>query len=105
MRYKGNFHPSDLLCPETYKWFPIKNCLPKLDISPYSRLNTDVDDIDEDYPKHGDINHIQILYKGSISSFLLYRKKVGKTRANEDVLKEYLQLVGSKVAKKLVLVQ
>ncbi|KAI8433119.1 LOW QUALITY PROTEIN: hypothetical protein MSG28_013969 [Choristoneura fumiferana] len=28
MRYKGNFYPSDLLCPETYKWFPLKDCIP-----------------------------------------------------------------------------
>uniref|UniRef100_A0A8C1HZY5 Arginyl-tRNA--protein transferase 1 n=1 Tax=Cyprinus carpio carpio TaxID=630221 RepID=A0A8C1HZY5_CYPCA len=39
MRYKGQYRPSDLLCPETYTWVPIERCIPRLDISAYSRLN------------------------------------------------------------------
>ncbi|CDW55748.1 arginyl tRNA protein transferase 1 [Trichuris trichiura] len=27
MRYKGAFFPSDLLCPETFAWFPIQDCV------------------------------------------------------------------------------
>lgn len=38
MRYKGKFFPSDLLCPETYAWTPIDQCLPLLEVSKYSRL-------------------------------------------------------------------
>uniref|UniRef100_A0A671SPW1 Arginyl-tRNA--protein transferase 1 n=1 Tax=Sinocyclocheilus anshuiensis TaxID=1608454 RepID=A0A671SPW1_9TELE len=39
MHYKGQYRPSDLLCPETYTWLTIERCIPRLDISAYSRLN------------------------------------------------------------------
>ena len=41
MRYKGEYRPSDLLCPETYVWVPIEQCLPSLDNSKYCRFNQD----------------------------------------------------------------
>lgn len=49
MRYKANLSPSFLLCPETYEWFPIKECLAKLDqleSSQYCRFNPDLDATD-----------------------------------------------------------
>ncbi|XP_068807656.1 arginyl-tRNA--protein transferase 1 isoform X7 [Struthio camelus] len=42
MRYKGQYRPSDLLCPETYVWMPIEQCLPLLERSKYCRFNQDV---------------------------------------------------------------
>lgn len=48
MRYKARMKPSKLLCPETYMWFDIEPCLLKLDKQKYSRLNDDVNAIDED---------------------------------------------------------
>ncbi|XP_059517834.1 arginyl-tRNA--protein transferase 1 isoform X5 [Myotis daubentonii] len=41
MRYKGHYRPSDLLCPETYVWVPIEQCLPSLENSKYCRFNQD----------------------------------------------------------------
>uniref|UniRef100_A0A5F8GNQ4 Arginyl-tRNA--protein transferase 1 n=1 Tax=Monodelphis domestica TaxID=13616 RepID=A0A5F8GNQ4_MONDO len=41
MRYKGQYKPSDLLCPETYVWVPIEQCLPALENSKYCRFNQD----------------------------------------------------------------
>lgn len=35
MKYKGRYHPSDLLCPERYTWHPLDPISPLLDISPY----------------------------------------------------------------------
>jgi len=35
MRYKGQYHPSELLCPETKEWFPLEACTPLLDATPY----------------------------------------------------------------------
>lgn len=105
MRYKGNFHPSDLLCPETYKWFPIEKCLPKLDRSPYSRLDPDVDSVDENFPKQIDINYIPIHYKGVVLLYNIYKRKVSKSRLNSEELDEYLRLVGAKAARNLVLVR
>ncbi|CAI5653577.1 unnamed protein product [Oreochromis niloticus] len=43
MRYKGQYRPSDLLCPETYVWVSIERCIPLLDNSRYARLNQDPD--------------------------------------------------------------
>ena len=38
---QGRYHPSYLLCPETYQWIPIEKCLLKLDKSKYTRLTDD----------------------------------------------------------------
>ncbi|XP_019498471.1 PREDICTED: arginyl-tRNA--protein transferase 1 isoform X3 [Hipposideros armiger] len=43
MKYKGHYRPSDLLCPETYVWVPIEQCLPSLENSKYCRFNQDPD--------------------------------------------------------------
>jgi len=39
--------PSKLLCPETYVWCDIEPCLAKLDNEKYSRLNDEINAIDE----------------------------------------------------------
>ncbi|ELK11278.1 Arginyl-tRNA--protein transferase 1 [Pteropus alecto] len=38
---QGHYRPSDLLCPETYVWVPIEQCLPSLENSKYCRFNQD----------------------------------------------------------------
>ncbi|KAG7462705.1 hypothetical protein MATL_G00187520 [Megalops atlanticus] len=43
MRYKGQYRPSDLLCPETYAWVPIERCFPRLESAAYARFNQDPD--------------------------------------------------------------
>lgn len=40
--------PSKLLCPETYVWCDIESSLTKLNNEKYSRLNDEIDAIDED---------------------------------------------------------
>ncbi|XP_043407875.1 arginyl-tRNA--protein transferase 1 isoform X9 [Chelonia mydas] len=40
--YEGQYRPSDLLCPETYVWVPIEQCLPTLEHSKYCRFNQDL---------------------------------------------------------------
>jgi len=47
MRYKARMQPSKLLCPETYVWCDIEPCLVKLNKEKYSRLNDEIDAIDE----------------------------------------------------------
>lgn len=39
---QGQYHPSYLLCPETYIFQPIEKCKPKLDIAKYHRLEEDL---------------------------------------------------------------
>src|SRR5690242_14819063 len=35
---KGQYKPSDLLCPENYEWVTLSNCIPLLEKSKYTRL-------------------------------------------------------------------
>ena len=39
MRYKAQYLPSEIVCPETLVWIPVEKCLPILDKAKYSRLN------------------------------------------------------------------
>ena len=36
MRYKGDFHPSELLCPTTFSWYDLSSCRPILDTHTFS---------------------------------------------------------------------
>eukprot|EP01138_Halocafeteria_seosinensis_P002828 gb/GECG01002889.1/.p1 GENE.gb/GECG01002889.1/~~gb/GECG01002889.1/.p1 ORF type:complete len:674 (+),score=83.69 gb/GECG01002889.1/:1-2022(+) len=38
MRYKGEYQPSELLCPETHSWVPLDQVRPKLDHHRYCRF-------------------------------------------------------------------
>ncbi|KAJ3311652.1 Arginyl-tRNA--protein transferase 1 [Blyttiomyces sp. JEL0837] len=40
MRYKAQFKPSDLACPETYEWVPVDKCIPLLDQHKVARLSS-----------------------------------------------------------------
>uniref|UniRef100_A0AAR5PJA0 Arginyl-tRNA--protein transferase 1 n=1 Tax=Dendroctonus ponderosae TaxID=77166 RepID=A0AAR5PJA0_DENPD len=62
MRYKGKLNPSYLLCPETYTWFKIDKCVPKLDISKYSRLNEDSRVVDTNSGTVDEVNKIMVVY-------------------------------------------
>ena len=37
--FQGQYSPSYLVCPETYNWIPIEQCLPKFDRTKYARLD------------------------------------------------------------------
>ena len=65
MRYKGQYKPSWLLCPESYTWQTIAECLPKLDRIKYLKL-CETSDEDEDgkvdlpevrFPNHLHLDH------------------------------------------------
>ena len=105
MRYKGNFHPSDLLCPETYKWFPIEESIKKIDAVPNSRLDPDIDSIDDNYPTENDINYIPILHKGEVMRYKMFKRKIAKKAEGLVEVQEYARLVGAKTARSLVLVK
>lgn len=77
MKYKGGYQPSDIVCPETYKWVPSELCFPALDKSKYCRLNElsggspndgDLHSVNESF----DINEIGILYRRSLMRYDLY---------------------------------
>ncbi|XP_064595718.1 arginyl-tRNA--protein transferase 1-like [Liolophura sinensis] len=100
MRYKGQYNPSFLLCPETFRWQPIEKCLPKLDQNKYSRLEEDRDKVDED----GVINvdKTLILHEHQAMPYSIYRR-VKPTASDQRDVEEYARLVGRKCAERMLL--
>eukprot|EP00612_Vaucheria_litorea_P004250 CAMPEP_0171465568 /NCGR_PEP_ID=MMETSP0945-20130129/8611_1 /TAXON_ID=109269 /ORGANISM="Vaucheria litorea, Strain CCMP2940" /LENGTH=106 /DNA_ID=CAMNT_0011993235 /DNA_START=119 /DNA_END=436 /DNA_ORIENTATION=- len=41
MTYKGEYRPSELLCPETHQFIPLQRCVELLDKNEFTRLNRD----------------------------------------------------------------
>ncbi|XP_078079480.1 arginyl-tRNA--protein transferase 1 isoform X2 [Mustelus asterias] len=100
MKYKGQYHPSVLLCPETYVWVPIEKCRPKLDQSKYSRLNEDSNAEDEN--KFRDLGKVFVLYRNTVMPYSTYQRQ--KKRANDEVaVRQYASLVGQKCAERMLL--
>ncbi|XP_038200576.1 arginyl-tRNA--protein transferase 1 isoform X5 [Arvicola amphibius] len=100
MRYKGQYRPSDLLCPETYVWVPIEQCLPSLDISKYCRFNQDPQAVDEGRSK--DLNRLRVLHRRSTMPYAVYKNYQEDPSEEEGVL-EYANLVGQKCAERMLL--
>ena len=52
MRYKGEYQPSELMCPTSLEWYPLKNCIPLIEkhkFTPFEpKLATDRDSIPDD---------------------------------------------------------
>ncbi|XP_057326915.1 arginyl-tRNA--protein transferase 1 [Microplitis mediator] len=108
MRYKAKMRPSKLLCPETYKWFDIDKCIPKLNETKYSRLNDDLDALDED----GIINsealmQVRVYYRGKMTyqNVRGIRRMFGDKKDDSNEVKEYAELVGKKCAHNMYLVR
>ena len=60
MRYKAQYNPSEIVCPETFDWVPVSHCLPLLDKSKYSRLSSD----DKRQPTNDvDLDRVGVLYR------------------------------------------
>ncbi|XP_057634515.1 arginyl-tRNA--protein transferase 1 isoform X5 [Chionomys nivalis] len=100
MRYKGQYRPSDLLCPETYVWVPIEQCLPSLDNSKYCRFNQDPQAVDEG--RSQDLNRLRVLHRRSTMPYAVYKNYQEDPSEEEGVL-EYANLVGQKCAERMLL--
>ncbi|KAK1164715.1 arginyl-tRNA--protein transferase 1 isoform X2 [Acipenser oxyrinchus oxyrinchus] len=100
MRYKGQYRPSDLLCPETYVWVPIERCLPKLDLTRYSRFNETPEAVDVCRVK--ELGKVLVLHKRTVMPYLLYaRKRTGPS--DEETVLQYAGLVGQQCAERMLL--
>ncbi|XP_055083477.1 arginyl-tRNA--protein transferase 1 isoform X1 [Periophthalmus magnuspinnatus] len=100
MRYKGQYRPSDLLCPETFTWVSIERCVPKMDQSRYSRFNQDPDA--EDASKLKDVGRALVLYKRTAMPYAVYSHK-RKGSSDEAEVKQYASLVGQDCAQRILL--
>ncbi|XP_003513332.1 arginyl-tRNA--protein transferase 1 isoform X6 [Cricetulus griseus] len=101
MRYKGQYRPSDLLCPETYVWVPIEQCLPSLDISKYCRFNQDPQAVDEGRSK--DPDRVRVLYRRCALPYGVYKKNHQEDPREEVAVLEYADLVGQKCSERMLL--
>ncbi|XP_052006802.1 arginyl-tRNA--protein transferase 1-like isoform X2 [Xyrauchen texanus] len=100
MRYKGQYQPSDLLCPETYTWMPIERCIPRLDISAYSRLSEDANAGDAHALK--DLGRALVLHRRTVMPYAAYAQK-RKGSNDEKEVEQYASLVGQMCAQRILL--
>ncbi|KAL8560154.1 hypothetical protein ACOMHN_021649 [Nucella lapillus] len=100
MRYKGQYYPSYLVCPETYSWVPIERCAPKLDAAPYARLEEDSGKVDED--SKVDLDRVLVLHDGQAMSYEVY-SLMNKRRRDEEEVQEYASFTGMTCAQRMLL--
>nr|CAG4634786.1 EOG090X06AF [Alona affinis] len=105
MVYKGQYRPSYLVCPETYTWQPISQCIPKLDQSKYSRLSDDTDgDSSQQSVNDSQLSEVGILHKRRAMPYAAYAMLGRKSNsADVKVVKEYASLVGIETARRMLL--
>lgn len=103
MRYKGKYLPSSLLCPETYSWVDIGSCTPKLDASPYARLNPDPSAVDSNADV--DFSQLLVLFDGNPMTYDMYRRvsEVEDVEREFEEVKQYAGFVGKEVASRMLL--
>ncbi|XP_019358479.1 PREDICTED: arginyl-tRNA--protein transferase 1 isoform X2 [Gavialis gangeticus] len=100
MRYKGQYRPSDLLCPETYVWVPIEQCLPSLEHSKYCRFNQDSNAVDDGRIK--ELDRVRVLHKRTIMPYSVYKKR-RKGPSDEASVQQYANLVGKMCSERMLL--
>lgn len=100
MRYKGQYRPSDLLCPETYTWIPIERCIPRLETSAYARLSEDPHAGDAYALK--DLGRALVLHRRTVMPYAAYARK-RKGSSDEKEVEHYASLVGQNCAERILL--
>ncbi|CAJ1067828.1 arginyl-tRNA--protein transferase 1 isoform X2 [Xyrichtys novacula] len=100
MRYKGQYRPSDLLCPETFAWVSIEECLPHLENSRYARFNPDPDAGDARLLK--DVGRALVLHRRTVMPYAVYSKK-RRGSSDEVEVQQYAGLVGQDCAERILL--
>ncbi|CAH2322774.1 arginyl-tRNA-- transferase 1 isoform X2 [Pelobates cultripes] len=100
MRYKGQYKPSYLLCPETYTWVPIEKCFPLLDSSKYARFNSNQGEEDRD--NLTELGRVRVLHKRTVMPYSVYKKR-RKGQNDEVDVRQYAGLVGQTCAERMVL--
>lgn len=104
MRYKGQYDPSYLLCPETYTWHKLDDIRKKLEDQRYCRFaETGIEDKDGIV----DLDSVLVLHQRSVMSYADYQKKKKKTKkpgnSDRDAVNLYAQLAGMTCARRILL--
>lgn len=98
MRYKAKYQPSWLLCPKTYQWVPVKQSLPLLDKAKYAVLHQE--ELHETLVAAEDSI---VLFGNQAMTFKLYKSLASNADAEDEEVQEYTQLIGSGLAKRILL--
>eukprot|EP00088_Acartia_fossae_P061030 TRINITY_DN7325_c0_g1_i1.p1 TRINITY_DN7325_c0_g1~~TRINITY_DN7325_c0_g1_i1.p1 ORF type:complete len:530 (-),score=93.96 TRINITY_DN7325_c0_g1_i1:942-2495(-) len=107
MRYKGEFSPSELCCPESYTWQPIQQCRPLLDAAPYARFCPNLETVDENAFKL--IKDVMVLHHCKMMSWSEYAMISGQedqtqpSDTEKEEVTQYGELVGRIVAARMLL--
>lgn len=108
MRYKSQYGPCKLLCPQTFRWTDVEACSPLLDKAKYSRLEADPshpNQLEVD-PPQASLDSVSVLHRHRAMSYAAFaRDFVPKThqKGERAEVAEYLTLVGEKAAKNILL--
>jgi arginine-tRNA-protein transferase len=94
MNYKSKYSASKLLCPETYTYISIDKCIPKLKASAYCRLADD--DTDKDPHTQYDMGCVPVFADSTAMLYSTYATLHGDQA--RELLKEYIELVGTNIA-------
>lgn len=101
MRYKRDYSPSFLLCPESYHFVTIEQCAPKLDANKYSRFSNEEsapEDVDQWLAQALVLVQRTCMTYGEFCGFVPERLK------HEVKVRQYAQLVGPQVTSRMLLV-
>ncbi|KAL3881818.1 hypothetical protein ACJMK2_028210 [Sinanodonta woodiana] len=99
MRYKGQYFPSFLLCPEVYSWHPVQECNKILDQKKYSRF---AEEGKEDENGKIDVDQVLIIHNGEAMPYEVY-KAINPESGDEEEIKEYATFVGRSCAERMLL--
>jgi len=92
MRYKSQYTPSFLLCPETYTWHPVEQCIKKLVNNKYCRFEADKKITAEE----ADVNETLLLFHNKVMPFKIYFALLVEDEKDDQLkeIAEYTHLAG-----------
>ncbi|CAJ0962666.1 unnamed protein product, partial [Mesorhabditis belari] len=94
MRYKGKFHPSDLLCDHSFTWVPLSECLPMLAAN---EGNFTIWRKEMPSATKMDVNKLNVVYKREVIYSWEHVKHVNPDLNTEEVtdkLRKWSEMVG-----------
>lgn len=100
MKYKGQYTPSFLVCPETYRWVPIEKCKDKLSAAKYCHFEEDP----EVKPLAVDsyIGQTLLLYERQAMPYSIF-SIICHNEAEHKKIREYAELAGKDVSSRMLL--
>ena len=100
MNYKGQYTPSFLACPETYRWVPIEKCKEKLNAAKYCRFEEDP----EVKPLAVDsyIGQVLVLYEQQPMPYAIF-SVICNDEVEHKKVREYAELAGKGVSSRMFL--